>query len=69
MIENPHVVKRFHDEVKHHNQHFGDTEKVKKYELVAEEWTQQNGFLSPTLKIKRNVIEEFYAEQIDKLFA
>ncbi|MEI6751627.1 MAG: long-chain fatty acid--CoA ligase [Paludibacter sp.] len=69
IIENPHVVKRFHDEVKHQNQHFGDTEKVKKYELVAEEWTQQNGFLSPTLKIKRNVIEEFYAEQIEKLFA
>ncbi len=69
IIENPLVVKRLHDEVKHQNQHFGDTEKVKKYQLVAEEWTQQNGFLSPTLKIKRNVIEEFYAEQIEKLFA
>ena len=69
IIENPIVVKRFQEEVKHQNQHFGDTEKVKKYQLVAEEWTQQNGFLSPTLKIKRNVIEEFYAEQIEKLFA
>ena len=69
IIENPMVVKRFREEVKKYNAHFGDYEQVKKYQLVADEWTQPAGFLSPTLKIKRNVIEAYYAEQIEKLFA
>ncbi|MDD4968529.1 MAG: long-chain fatty acid--CoA ligase [Paludibacter sp.] len=69
MIENPAVVKRFQEEVKHYNLHFGDYEKIKRYLLVADEWTQPGGFLSPTLKIKRNVIEAHYAEKIEKLFS
>jgi long-chain acyl-CoA synthetase len=69
IIENGIVTKRFQEEIKQYNQHFGDFEKIKKYQLVAEEWTQQNDFLSPTLKIKRNVIEAFYADKIEKLFA
>jgi long-chain acyl-CoA synthetase len=68
IIENEIVIKRFYEEIKQYNQYFGDFEKVKKYQLVAEEWTQQNDFLSPTLKIKRNVIEAFYADKIEKLF-
>ena len=55
--------------VKKYNQNFGDYEQVKRYQLVAEEWTPQNGFLSPTLKLKRNVIEANYAERIEKLFS
>ena len=69
MIEHPLVAKRLGEEVKRYNQYFGDYEKIKRYLLVAEEWTQQGGFLSPTLKIKRNVIEEHYAEKIEKLFS
>jgi len=69
MIENPAVMKRFQEEVKHYNQFFGDYEKVKRYLLVGEEWTQPSGFLSPTLKIKRKVIEAHYAEKIEILFS
>lgn len=69
IIENPEVIKRFQEEVKHYNQFFGDTEQVKRYQLVPEEWTQPAGFLSPTLKIKRNVLEAHYAARIEKLFA
>ncbi len=69
MITHPVVVKRYHEEVKKYNHHFGDYEQVKRYQLVPDEWTQPSGFLSPTLKIKRNVIEAHYAEQIEKLFA
>ncbi len=69
MIENEHVIKRFRDEVKHYNNFLGEFEQIKRFQLVAEEWTPQNGFLSPTLKLKRNVIEEYYAEKIEKLFS
>lgn len=69
MIENPVVIKRFQEEVKKYNQFFGDFEQVKRYQIVPEEWTQPAGFLSPTLKIKRNVLEAHYADRIEKLFS
>jgi len=69
MIENPVVLKRFQEEVKHYNHFFGDYEQVKRYQIVPDEWTTAAGFLSPTLKIKRNVIEAHYAERIEKLFS
>jgi long-chain acyl-CoA synthetase len=69
MIEHPLVVKRIQVEVKHYNNYFGDFEQVKRYQLVPNEWTTADGFLSPTLKIKRNVIEAFYADKIEKLFS
>jgi len=69
MIAHPVVLKRYQTEVKHFNHSFGDFEQIKKFQLVPDEWTAAIGFLSPTLKIKRNVIEAHYAEKIDKLFA
>ncbi len=69
MIEHPTVLKRFQEEVNHYNHLFGDFEQIKRYQLVPDEWTQPGGFLSPTLKIKRNVIEEYYAEKIEKIFS
>lgn len=68
VINNPQVAQRFAKEVKKYNEFFGDAEKIKRYQMVSEEWSQVNGFLSPTLKIKRNVIEAHYAELIEKLF-
>jgi long-chain acyl-CoA synthetase len=69
MIEHPMVVKRYHVEVKHYNHKFGDFEQIKRYQLVPDEWTQPAGFLSPTLKIKRNTIENYYADKIEKIFS
>ena len=69
MIQHPEVVKRYQEEVKQFNKNFGDFEQVKRYQIVEEEWTADAGFLSPTLKIKRNVLEKQYADRIEKLFS
>lgn len=69
MITNEAVVARFKREVNKYNEEFGDTEKIKKFALVAEEWTMGNGILTPTLKVKRAVVKSRYEEQIEKLFA
>jgi len=68
MIKNPEVIQRFQKEIKHYNHFFGDFEQIKRYQFVTDEWSPASGFLSPTLKIKRNVIEKFYVEKIEKLF-
>jgi long-chain acyl-CoA synthetase len=69
MILNEEVKKRYDKEVKKLNEGLGEVERVKKYQLIADEWTIGNGILTPTLKVKRKVVMQRYSEQIDKLFA
>ena len=68
MILNEEVKKRYDREVKKLNEGLGEVEKVKKYQLITDEWTIANGILTPTLKVKRKVVMERYNELIDKLF-
>ena len=68
-VKNPDVIKRFSREVNKYNAFFGDTEQVKKFELISDEWSQLTEILTPTLKVKRNLVQERYKENIQKLFA
>ena len=43
-------------------------EKVAFVVVVREPWTMENGMLTPTMKIKRNVIEDFYNRKMDEWF-
>ncbi len=43
-------------------------EKVKKFILVKQEFTIENGMLTPTLKLKRKKILEKYKEDLEKLY-
>ena len=43
-------------------------EKVKKFKLIREEFTIENGMLTPTLKLKRKKILEKYKEDLEKLY-
>jgi len=67
-IKNINVKKQYERVVKEYNDSFGDTEKVKRFKLIADEWSQDNGILTPTLKVKRRVIQEKYGQIIAKLF-
>ena len=68
MIHNEQVVKRYAKEVKLLNEHLGEVEKIKRYELIADEWSIANGIMTPTLKVKRKAVVERYGEVIDKMF-
>jgi long-chain acyl-CoA synthetase len=68
MINLPRIQKRFQTEVNKYNKCFGDTEKIKSWTLLDAEWTFETGEITPTLKLKRNVIAKKYEEQIARLF-
>ncbi len=68
MINLPRIRKRMQTEVDKYNKFFGDTEKIKTWDLLDTEWTFETGEITPTLKLKRNVIANKYESQIKKLF-
>jgi long-chain acyl-CoA synthetase len=68
MINLPRIRKRFKKEIDHFNSSFGDTEKIKSWDLLDTEWTFDTGEITPTLKLKRKFICNKYADLIAKLF-
>jgi len=43
-------------------------EQVKNWALLPEEWSSETGQLTPTLKLKRTVIAEWYRDEIEELY-
>ena len=43
-------------------------EKIKKFVLINEEFTIENGMLTPTLKLKRKEIIKNYKQQLENLY-
>ena len=48
------------------NRNLGSHEKISRMLLVKEPWTLEAGFLTPTLKLKRHVVEERYEHLLRK---
>ncbi len=69
VINLPEVQKLFFKEVQEMNRGLGETEKIKKFTLIADEWRVGNGLITPTLKVKRRAITAKYKDVIDKMFA
>jgi long-chain acyl-CoA synthetase len=58
----------YEDIVRRVNQDLGRHEMLKKILLVPHEFNSDDGTLTPTMKIRRRVIEERYSRQIDELY-
>ena len=50
------------------NENLTSIEKIKKFILIHNEFTIDNGMLTPTLKLKRKVITKNYLKQIENLY-
>ncbi|MWA14954.1 AMP-dependent synthetase/ligase [Streptomyces sp. BA2] len=50
------------------NARLNRTEQIKRYRLLGEEWGPETGELTPSLKLRRRVIKEKYAEAINGLY-
>ncbi|MCO5232573.1 MAG: long-chain fatty acid--CoA ligase [Chitinophagales bacterium] len=68
LIKNDQVVKLYEDIVKEINPNFNHIEQIKKFKLLANEWTVDTKELTPTMKIKRKVITEKYAREIGEIY-
>jgi len=69
LIAHPKVQALYEEIVEGVNQKLARFEKLKRVLLVADEFSIANGILTPTMKLRRRVVEERYRRQIDALYA
>ena len=69
VIKEKKVIDRYRKEVDAYNKHFGDFEKVKRFELVDREWSIEEGEITPSLKLRRKIVAEHYQDLIEGMFA
>ena len=50
------------------NAKYAPVEQVKKFFILDHDLAQETGELTPTLKVKRNVVQEKYSERFDALY-
>jgi long-chain acyl-CoA synthetase len=68
ITEVPGVLSFFCSEIQTLNKSLSPHERILRFKLVPDEWTTTSGELSPTLKLKRQVISEKYKELIDQVY-
>jgi len=68
MLQSQQVTSKYKEIVDEMNQHFGHIEQVKKFRLIKDEWTTAGGELTPTLKLKRKVLEQKYINEIESMY-
>jgi long-chain acyl-CoA synthetase len=65
----PAVHELIQQEVDRANAKYAQVEQVKKFAILDHDLSQATGELTPTLKVKRNVVEQKYADILDGLYA
>jgi long-chain acyl-CoA synthetase len=69
LIEIAEVAERFSRDIREINSTLGEHEQIKRFRLVKEEWSPQSGELSPTLKLKRNLLAAHYKDVIADIYS
>lgn len=69
LIQKTEVLAQLQREVALLNKTLGEHEEIKRFRLVADEWTPQSGELSPTLKLRRSFIAQKYKAIIDEIYS
>ncbi|MDP7464433.1 MAG: AMP-binding protein, partial [SAR324 cluster bacterium] len=68
LLQDSRIRERFQQELTRYGANYTSLEQPKNFALLSEEWSIDNGLLTPTLKLKRNIVEEQFQTQIDALY-
>ncbi|MGC8750366.1 AMP-dependent synthetase/ligase [Hydrotalea sp.] len=68
-IREPKVVEQYQKIIDKYNQLFNHVEQIKKFELLPVEWGIDTGEMTPKMSLRRKVIMEKYAAEIEKIYA
>jgi long-chain acyl-CoA synthetase len=69
LCRNRRVRERIGDILKEKNRHLASFETIKKFEILPQDFTQEAGEITPTLKVKRRFVSEKYRDLLEKMYA
>ncbi len=69
LINHPAIIDLIQSEVDERQKHFSDYERIRKFRLLPQPFTIEAGQLTPTLKVKRKVVEKEFRELIEEMYA
>lgn len=69
LLAHPQVTALFEAEVEKTMEGFARYEKIKKFALLSELWTISGGEITPSLKVKRKVVLEKNADQVEGIYS
>lgn len=68
LLEEPKIQELFQNELEKFENKFKSYERPRNFALVEEDWTPDNGLLTPSLKLKRRVVYGKYRDVIENLY-
>ena len=68
LCQNPKIIDLFERQIESLTPDLARYEKIKKFALLEDEFTIEGGELTPTMKVKRRVIDEKYKSVIDRIY-
>ena len=69
LVTRPDVIALYQEIVDALNRELSQFERIKRIALLPAEFTVESGELTPTLKVKRKVVEQRWRDQIEALYA
>lgn len=68
LIENPEVAKLYEQETETLMKDYARVEQIRKFRLLEKEWSQDTGEMTPTMKLKRSIVQEKYRNEIEAMY-
>jgi long-chain acyl-CoA synthetase len=68
LAREPKVIELVQAELDRANSHYAQVEQVKRFFILDHDLSQETGELTPTLKVKRNVVNDKYADRFEALY-
>jgi long-chain acyl-CoA synthetase len=68
LARHPDVIALIQHELDNANASYAGVEQAKRFFILEHDFSQETGELTPTLKVKRNVVQQKYAERFDELY-
>ncbi len=68
LIKKPEIISFYRDRIDKSTESLGRVEQVKKFTLIAKPFSQEDGEITPTMKIRRKVVNEKYGSLIEAMY-
>ena len=68
LSEKNNFIKTIQSDINTINQKLASVEQIKKFEILPNDLSIENGELTPTMKVKRKVVNQKYAQQIESMY-